>query len=296
MPSPLPPSVFIVGSPRSGTSVFYKTLCEHPAFAFTTNLTRRFKGRMGLVRVAELFGAKHRAVEAGALWKAFWPTGERDSDESALTDHHRVMLERMVRSHVEHFRRPVFLNKKPGNALRVRWLAAGLPNAKFVQCVRDGRAVANSILRECKKADKRWSYLGRELWPELGEMDYAAFSGGIWSRLSVLGDQALATLPPERVHTVRYEDFIADPLGVLADIAAFCEIEWGPRFHDIVPRLDDRNSKWKTAMTPEEQAAMLREARPGLEHFGYVDAEGRDLDVRAAAGGRDTVSDAAAAG
>ena len=68
------PSVFIVGSPRGGTSVFFKTLARHPDFAFTTNLTRRFRANFILVRIAEILGGKHRPVEAGELWKSFWPT------------------------------------------------------------------------------------------------------------------------------------------------------------------------------------------------------------------------------
>lgn len=265
----LPGSVFIVGSPRSGTSIFFKTLSGHPAFAFTTNLTRRFRGHFPLVRLAEWLGGRHRPVEAGALWKAFWPSGVVERTAADLTEHQRRMLRRMVVGHTRHFGRPLFLNKKPGNVLRIRWLAAGLPNAKFIHCLRDGRAVANSILRECKKADRRWSYLGREMWPELAEMDYASFSGAIWSRLATTGARAATSMDSSRVLTVRYEDFIGDPLGTLATTAAFCGIPWGEQYHGMVPRLDDRNSKWKTEMTPDEQQRMLREARPGLEELGY---------------------------
>jgi hypothetical protein len=220
--------------------------------------------------VAELLGGSHRPVEAGALWKAFWPSGAVERTEADLTEHQRHMLRRMVVGHTRHFGKPIFLNKKPGNVLKIRWLAAGLPNALFIHCLRDGRAVANSILRECKKADIRWSYLGREQWPELADMDYASYSGALWSRLALTGAAAVAHVEPGRVHTVRYEDFISDPLGTLAQTAAFCGIGWGPQHHGMVPRLDDRNDKWRTEMTPEEQECMLREARPGLEQLGYA--------------------------
>jgi len=265
-----PRSVFIVGCPRSGTSVFFKTFSQHPAFAFTTNLTRRFRSHMGLVRIAEIFGGKHRPVEAKALWKGLWPTGVVERTEADLTEDQRRRLWHMCHEHIRHFGRPVFLNKKPGMALKVRWLAAALPGCKILHVLRDGRATANSILEQCKRADMRWSYLGREMWPELGEMDYASFSGGLWSRITRTCDDACKTLPSTQVHTVRYEDFVANPADTLAEAAAFCEVDWGPEHAHLVPELGSRNDKWKRVMTPEEQELMLAQAEPSLRHFGYV--------------------------
>ena len=116
----LPPIVFILGSPRSGTSVLFKTLASHPSFASTTNLTRRFRANFTLVRLAELFGGTHRPVEAGELWKSFWPDNRRVRDETDLTEHHRRMLAKIVRGHVRHFRREIFLAKRPDFSMRVR--------------------------------------------------------------------------------------------------------------------------------------------------------------------------------
>ena len=75
---------------------------------------------------------------------------------------------------------------------------------------------------------------------------------------------------PEQVFTVRYEDFVADTAGTLADAAAFCDIPWGDEYAHLVPQLSSRNDKWKRMMTVAEQVAMLREADAGLRHFGYL--------------------------
>ncbi len=265
-----PRSVFIVGCPRSGTSVFFQTFSQHPSFAYTTNLTRRFRAHFGLVRIAEKLGGTHRPVEAAALWKGLWPTGVRERTEADLTDSQRRRLHRMVNDHIRHFGRPVFLNKKPGMALRIRWLAAALPNCRIIHVLRDGRAVANSILEQCKKADLRWSYVGREMWPELADMNYAAYSGALWSRITRVCDDACQSLPHEQVLTVRYEDFVADAAGTLRKAAGFCDIPWGEEHAHLVPQLGSRNDKWKKVMTAEEQTDMLAEADEGLRHFGYL--------------------------
>ena len=265
-----PRSVFVVGCPRSGTSVFFQTFSRHPDFAFTTNLTRRFRGHFGLVKLAENLGGKHRPVEAGPIWKSIWPSGVRERTEADVTDEHRRRLDRLVRGHLEHFDRPVFLAKRPGLALRVRWLAEAVPGSKIIHVLRDGRAVANSVLEQCKRADLRWSYIGREMWPELGEMDYASFSGALWARITTTCDAACRTLPDDRVMTVRYEDFIREPDETLAAAADFCGVRWGPEQAHLVPHLEDRNNKWLKAMTPEEQALMLEQVTPTLEAFGYA--------------------------
>ena len=265
-----PASVFIVGCPRSGTSVFFKTLAVHPEFAWTTNLTRRFGKHLGLVRLAERLGARHRPVEAGALWRQFRRRGRRELMAEELTEADRIGLERLVDDHRRHFGRPMFLSKWPGHSLRVSWLAAGLPQARFIHVVRDGRAVANSILRECRKAGTRWSYMGRDLWPELESMEWPEYSGALWSRVTLICAAALERLPPERVHTVRYEDLVARPHDTLDDVAAFCGIRFGPEERAAFPTLDDRNTRWLTEMTSDEQAAMLRGAADGLVALGYA--------------------------
>ncbi|RKY16722.1 MAG: hypothetical protein DRQ55_17420 [Planctomycetota bacterium] len=265
-----PSAVFIVGCPRSGTSIFFKTLAGHPDFAFTTNLTRRFAPRYGLVRVAERFGAQHRPVEAGRLWRRFRPRGRRELRADELTEQDRRDLSRLVQDHRRHFGRPIFLSKWPGHSLRIPWTAAGLPDARFIHVVRDGRAVANSILRECKKAGRHWSYMGKEAWPELEAMGWPEYSGALWSRVSTTCAAALERLPPERVHSLRYEDFVADPRRSLDAVAAFCGIEFSEQQHASIPTLHDRNLRWRDEMTPDEQRAMLLGAADGLTAWGYA--------------------------
>jgi len=263
-------SLFVVGSPRSGTSVLFKTLSAHPSFACTTQLTRRFRARWLLVRIAELTGKRHRPVEAGKLWKSFWPNAKVERTEADLTEEHRRKLRRIVAGHCRHFRRPVFLAKRPDFSIRIRWLAAGLPDAKFVHIIRDGRAVARSILEQIRRRGMpRWGLIGRKLWPELLEMEPAPYSGALWSRTTTLCARALATLEPDRVVTVRYEEFVADPLPVLERITALVGVTWGPEHRDLVPPLDNRNPKWRE-MNPEDREPMLEEARAALEEFGYL--------------------------
>lgn len=262
-------ALFVLGCPRSGTSIVFKTLAAHPDVCTTTNLTRRFGARFPLVRLAERLGARHRPVEAGPLWKAIWPPGTRERMADEVTGEQREALQRLVTGHREHFGRPLFVGKRPGLTLRLRWLAAALPEARFLHVVRDGRAVANSVLRECKAANRHWSYVGRELWPDLGALDFASYSGALWSRIALTADRAAAELDG-RVHTLRYEDFVRRPREALRQVAAFAGLSWTDAHDALLPELRDRNDKWRRELDETEQRLVLSHAEPGLRHFGYL--------------------------
>jgi hypothetical protein len=262
-----PRALFIVGSPRSGTSVFFKTLSAHPAFATTTNLTRRFRSRFVPVRIAELLGARHRPVEATSMWQAFWPAAERVARAEDCTEHDRAVLRRVLYGHTRHFGRPVFLAKNPGLTLRIRWLAEGMPEARFIHLVRDGRAAAASILRICRAKGKHWSI--KRAWPELKGMDYASYSGALWSRLAVAGDESIAALPAERALTVRYEQFVREPHATFRRAAALAGVDWGAEGDALVPEIRNHNGAWDDQFSDDDRARILEHALPGLRHFGY---------------------------
>ena len=61
--------LFIVGAPRSGTSLLYKLLCLHPQAAWISNWSRRAPGVAavaGFNRVALRFPATRRSVWFGS--------------------------------------------------------------------------------------------------------------------------------------------------------------------------------------------------------------------------------------
>lgn len=266
-----PRAVFILGCPRSGTSVFFRALAGHPGLCTTTNVTRRFRARFALVRAAELLGARHRPVEADRFWRAFRSHDRREFTADDLTADQRAALERLVASHCRHFRRPLFVSKWPGHSMRVGWTAAALPQARFIHCVRDGRDVAASILRECRKSGQAWSYMGRELWPELGAMEWAAYAGALWSRVTRTCAASLAALEPSRCLTLRYERFMARHLDALAEVADFCGLPFGAEHHGMALGLDARSGSWRRDLDEREQALMLEQAGGLLAELGYVD-------------------------
>jgi hypothetical protein len=89
-------------------------------------------------------------------------------------------------------------------------------------------------------------------------------------------------------HLVRFEDMVADPEKTLRELTGFLDIQFqeamldhdqrGSRYYRRCdgqhqnlkePFLTDRTEVWKREMSPEAQRACRRQAREGLEIFGY---------------------------
>jgi hypothetical protein len=98
---------------------------------------------------------------------------------------------------------------------------------------------------------------------------------------------------PTCYHQVRYENLIADPEPILAELCRFLEVPYTPDLmsyqegsfarknarvlshHSNLTRklMSDNSEKWRTEMTPAEIAIYQKLAGTGLEHFGYPLAE-----------------------
>lgn len=186
--------------------------------------------------------------------------------------------------------------ERSGGSLRiVRRLRAAFPDARFVHLVRDGRNCALSMSRhlgfrmalvsiqltEILGVDP-WESTDRsleadvpdELLPFLPErFDAAAFlryetplplCGHYWSGEILAGTEELAGLGPDRLLTMRYEDFLAAPRASIARLFEFlgapADAAWLERMAAIVR---PARSQW-TALPSRERAGLLDACLPGF--------------------------------
>ncbi|MEZ4236822.1 MAG: sulfotransferase [Myxococcota bacterium] len=98
-------------------------------------------------------------------------------------------------------------DRGPDNLVRLDLVAALLPGARVVRCVRDRDDVAFACFRAGPGANRPWAH-------DLGDIR-------AWLEdVERLADHWEAELPL-RFHTVSYEALVRDPLGVLGGVAAF---------------------------------------------------------------------------
>ena len=260
--------IFIVGAPRSGTSVLYEKLAQHPDLAWISNVTKKTAGSWLATRALALFRSDHRPTEAKRVW------GRLPKTSSPLPVDVPPRARRFVRRVVAHnlrlFQKSRFLSKDPGNSFRMPLLDAIFPDARFLHIVRDGRAVAFSTL---KNRERR----GGEFWgihvpdrPDLEQLPMLEACGLQWKLTLEAVECCGERLPAERYMEVRYEDFCERPESTLRTIGDRFGLSWeASRLADVVADVESQDFKWKQGLGAEKLALLDGLIGETLTRLGY---------------------------
>jgi hypothetical protein len=210
-PAPRRP-VFLVGCPRSGTTLLFDLLRRHPGFA-------------------------SRAAEGHLIWDTYqhparngWDSDRRTGEDvwPGETRFVHASVRRVAGS------RP-FLDKTPKNALRVPYLSALFPDARFVFLVRDGRATVASLIEGWSEGHgityrlpeplsltdyrgRYWSYLLPPGWREVAATSFEDVAARQFVAANDAARADLDALPQERVVRVRFESLLEAPVDVTANV------------------------------------------------------------------------------
>ena len=88
--------IFIVGSPRSGTSIFFSKMCQHPDLAYFTYTSKKFPRSVLLTRLISPFRHNHDPTEGKKIWGKF-VRGEDDSlDRSDVNPRARRYFSKVI--------------------------------------------------------------------------------------------------------------------------------------------------------------------------------------------------------
>jgi hypothetical protein len=176
-----PGTIFIVGRPRSGSTLVEQILSSHSAIEGTAELPyiAALSSRLANRDSNTTLGAKYLPALADLAPEALTPLGEEYLRDASI---HRKLD------------RPFFIDKKPGNFFHIGLIHLILPNAKIVDVRRHPAANGLSMF-------KSHSSKGRLRLAELGKFyrDYV--------ELMAHFDAVL----PGMVHRVIYEQLVANP-------------------------------------------------------------------------------------
>lgn len=283
--------LFLVGTGRSGSTVVARLLSRHERFAYLTRLADRHPERTGLARlllhlfelplVGRLLWRRFNLHEAYSFWELHakgFSEPVRDLVGRDVTDRARRNLTGAVEGLVTR-RKPRFLAKLTGWG-RIGYLREVFPNARFVHLVRDGRDVANSLLKV--PFWKGWEGPGKwrfgplpphleEAWEE-HDRSFVVLAGLCWKMLVNAADGAGRELPADRFLTVRYEDFVAAPGKTLREILEFAGLEFTARVRKLAEEADifDASGKHRADLTEEQQSVLRDLLEDDLRYYGYL--------------------------
>ncbi|MDO8362067.1 MAG: TIGR03032 family protein [Actinomycetota bacterium] len=220
--------VFLVSSPRSGSTLLFETLA-------------RAKG------VFTIGGESHEVFESiRELHPASrgWHSNALAAADATLGAVRLLEDSFIVRSHDREGRPPAgyapirLLEKTPKNALRVPFLAEAFPDAVFVYLHRDAQATVSSMLEAWRSGrfvtyprlpgwgDTAWSLLLVPGWREMIGLPLVEVAARQWATTTSTLLDDLQQLDPQRWCVVGHEQLLADPDGEAGRLCARLGFEW----------------------------------------------------------------------
>jgi hypothetical protein len=240
--------VFVVGSPRSGTTFTGSALGSLPGFV---------------------------DLDEVQPWKAAIPQLMGRPTEEAAARLRRI-LERTRRLGLARGLRGV--EQTPETSFVLAAALRAYPEAVAVHVIRDGRDVVTSLLErgwlsaERAGADDARLPFGPQarFWVESGREDeFARVSDTTRAAWAWRRYVEAARAVPERTVEVRYEQLAADPAGAAAPVANALGLEAGLVAAAFAKAHDRSAGRWRRDLTPEQLADVEREAGSTLEALGY---------------------------
>ncbi|MBZ9678463.1 tetratricopeptide repeat-containing sulfotransferase family protein [Mesorhizobium sp. ES1-1] len=187
--------IFIVGMPRSGTTLVEQIIASHPQVYGA--------GELGILKKA--VGKQFPATMPGGF-----PWGVSDVDDADFAEAGQAYLD-MLHSRYPNMRHVT--DKMPGNFLLVGFIHMMLPKARIIHCARDAAATCLSIYKVHFRGDShRYGY-------DLGEL---ADFHNLYTDIMAHWHKVL----PGVVHDVRYEDFVADQGGQSRALIDYLGLPW----------------------------------------------------------------------
>jgi len=224
------PYVFVVGCPRSGTTLLQRMLDAHPMLA-VANDTHFIPQAVDKVRTGDENQLTPERIEFVRSYKRFSRLGiDGDAvDRAAGTaktypEFVSALYSEMAQVHGK----PLAGEKTPDYVRRIPLLHRLFPDARFVHIIRDGRDVALSALQWAhdQKGPGRF-----ELWKEQPLAVCALW----WAWQVGSGHDEGVRIGSRHYLEVRYEDLTAEPEQQLQRISDFLELPYAPEmasFHE----------------------------------------------------------------
>ena len=311
-----PDVAFILGSPRSGTTVLGEILDLHTDIA--------------------------QWYEPYFIWDRHFRNAPDDvRGRNDATPKVREYLTRKFRSYQQRRKTALVIDKSPRNSLKIPFILDIFPNAKFIHILRDGRDATLSIHREWKRRrsivsdgrNKRFNYTAalrtmlrclsrqsflddrlRAFWFETrghvlnksAHLNRLRWNGDVgwgprfrgWEKAyrenSLLRFNAMQwsecvtsvlsywdKIDTENRRTITYETLVTDPETVISGVLDFLNAKPDPSFFNAMPGMKSGNfNKWKTEFSREQLEDILPILSPALEETGYLDESSSDTPTQ----------------
>jgi len=292
--------VFLIGCARSGTSILGEAIAAHPHVAYLFEASRIWNELVPSRPDHRLVAADVTPEVALAIYRAL--VEARDALERAQGSDAAGAAEPDSGGCAESdraSRRPedeILLEKNPKHVLRIPFLKALFPHARFLHILRDGRDTACSLM--FRNRGSSWGHLEIPGWRDLLEkypQENHIRCAHQWRDSVTIARRDAESLKPGEYVEVRYEDLLRDPGMTVAALLEFLGLEPAPEVGAFLPKIQDetagsyharrqvrhyvenhsrRTGRYRENLTPEQIAEVEAVCGGLLLELGYATGGG----------------------
>jgi omega-hydroxy-beta-dihydromenaquinone-9 sulfotransferase len=286
--------IIIVGTGRCGSTLFHRLLARHPQMMWLSPLCYKYPHKPGWNRMAvaamdnpllrRLFGDRIRPGENYRFWDKY-AYGFSEPCRDLVRSDVSARVKKQVRAAFE----PMLTPKRNRLLIKITgWPRIGFlneifPDARFIHVLRDGRAVASSLLHvsfwKGWHGPQSWragllSPEDQALW-ESYDRSFTALAGIEWRIQMRAMEAARRAIDASLFHEVKYESFCEEPVEHFRRVLDFVEIPWTEDFEEEIraASIKSTSNRWRDDLAPGQQVILDDLLAEDLRRYGYGDAE-----------------------
>lgn len=233
--------IFIIGAPRTGSTILYQALSNKYIFLYIDNLICNFYKNLffGFWLSKKFFGVQphnnfqssfgrtrglHSPSECGQFWYRWLPRDHHFIHQNEITSTMVESIYSELSSIINYHNKPLLINNNNAG-MRIRLITKIFPRAKWIFCDRDPLYVSQSLLSARKSFfgnfDQWWSILppNHEKIRKQDSQKQVVLQHYYINKQII---QDLMTFSEKDLwRSVRYEDFCRNPTQILSGISDF---------------------------------------------------------------------------
>jgi len=258
--------IFILASPRSGTTILYNLFTRHKDTAFPEHFVNKywqspwkFKFIPMLVK-QQIIRYKIRPLpHEGKFLSKFFPYGT-PLDSTHASQEIKKYLCSLMEAEIKAFKAKRFVCKQVDFSFRIKFLNSIFPDANYIIIWRDPRAVVGSLYTQMSgpwktkskdDMDKGWLVVTENFGKNEPLLEscinfYEKYVNSIKRDLNLIKDRTIE---------INYEDLVLNPRNELKKLFSFTGLDWYDELNQEIPEQLklNTNQSWKKLPRSEKE-------------------------------------------